>query len=656
MSLDRFPLRTVHLDFHTSPHIPDIGKDFDAEEFAQTFADAYVDSVTVFAKCHHGCLYYDTQHPARHPGLPRKLNLLEEQVEALHRKGIRAPVYISAQVDEYAAQHHPEWVAVYPDGRPAGPAPLEAGWHTMDMSSPYQDYLAEQLDEVLRKFAPVDGIFLDMCWDQESCSLWALKAMRDQGFDPRDVGDRRRYAHEVAHRYMERYKRQVDEAQAGHAPAGVWFNSRPKTELHIERKFLRHVEVECLPTGGWGYAYFPYVARFVRPLGLPTLSHTARFHRTWGDFGGLKPEAALLYECSSILSMGLTNGVGDQLHPRGKTDKAVYKLIGKVYQHIQECEPWVAGGALLSQIAVMIDPSRGDSPGPDSLGVVRALQQLRHQFDLLPAEADLTGYELVIIPDTLTVEAALGAKLRAHLKAGGALLVAGEAALDEAGKPILPELGIEVEGESPFTVTYLRPDPSIADGLPETDFAFYERGLRLKPAVGAESLCGIVEPYFERTYEHFCSHGQTPPDGLSPYSAVVRNGRAITLSLPLFTGYGKHGSLPHRELLRKCLDLLLPEPLLRDGGPGHLETTVVRKGDTTVVHLLSFYPCHRTSDMDIIEDPIPLENMPLSVKLDRAPKHALLAPTGTELPFTYRDGRAEVIVSTTEGHVMVVFE
>ena len=81
----------------------------------------------------------------------------------------------------------------------------------------------------------------------------------------------------------------LDEAQKRARPAGVWFNSRPKTNLHIEKKFLRHVEIEALPTGGWGYAYFPYVARFVRPLGLPTLSHTGRFHKSWGDNGGLKP-------------------------------------------------------------------------------------------------------------------------------------------------------------------------------------------------------------------------------------------------------------------------------------------------------------------------------------------------------------------------------
>ncbi len=46
--------RQVHLDFHTSEHIAGVADDFDAEAFADTLAKAHVDSVTCFARCHHG--------------------------------------------------------------------------------------------------------------------------------------------------------------------------------------------------------------------------------------------------------------------------------------------------------------------------------------------------------------------------------------------------------------------------------------------------------------------------------------------------------------------------------------------------------------------------------------------------------------------------
>ncbi|MCH8177361.1 MAG: alpha-L-fucosidase, partial [Proteobacteria bacterium] len=141
----------------------------DPEEFARTFKEAHADSVTVFAKCHHGLLYYDTDRPERHPNLPRDLNLLGEQIDALHRVGIRAPIYISLQCDEYADNTHPKWRALDADNkRVKHGGAFTAGWQIMDMSSPFQDYFAEQLDEVLKTFGPIDGMFIDMCWDQPS--------------------------------------------------------------------------------------------------------------------------------------------------------------------------------------------------------------------------------------------------------------------------------------------------------------------------------------------------------------------------------------------------------------------------------------------------------------------------------------------------------
>jgi Hypothetical glycosyl hydrolase 6 len=274
-----FPRRTIHLDFHTGPDVPDVGADFDADRFARTFADAHVDSVTVFAKCHHGQLYYDTKRAERHPGLAPGLDLLKEQVDALHAVGIRAPVYLSAQVDEQAAHDHPEWVAQHPDlrlvrwgdGSREGGSAFTPGWHVMDMSSPYQEYLAEQVTEVLEHLGQVDGLFLDMCWDQPSSTTFATEGALAEGLDPATEQGRAVYARQVAQRYMRRFQDLAAPYLAPDVASGVWFNSRPKTNLHEEAALLRHVEVESLPTGGWGYAYLPYVARFVRPLGLPTL-------------------------------------------------------------------------------------------------------------------------------------------------------------------------------------------------------------------------------------------------------------------------------------------------------------------------------------------------------------------------------------------------
>lgn len=157
----------------------------------------HVNSVTVFAKCHHGHLYYNTDRPERHPGLCQDYNLLAQQVNALHAVGIRAPIYISVQCDEYAANTHPEWIAREPDSRIHGPGMFSPGWQILDMNSPYQDYLAEQTAKVLKLFHPVDGFFFDMCWDQPSASRYAIAAMTAKSLDPTDVEQRMRHAHDI---------------------------------------------------------------------------------------------------------------------------------------------------------------------------------------------------------------------------------------------------------------------------------------------------------------------------------------------------------------------------------------------------------------------------------------------------------------------------
>lgn len=53
--------RQVHLDFHNSEKIPDIGMQFSKEDFKEALKRGHVDSITLFSKCHHGWAY----HPSR---------------------------------------------------------------------------------------------------------------------------------------------------------------------------------------------------------------------------------------------------------------------------------------------------------------------------------------------------------------------------------------------------------------------------------------------------------------------------------------------------------------------------------------------------------------------------------------------------------------
>ena len=161
--LCRERFRQIHLDFHTSPAIPDVGAEFDAEEFAATLADARVNWVTLFGKCHHGMSYYPTKVGVPHPSL--KIDLLGGQIEACRRRGIVTPVYISVHVDQHVGDTQPgaigwtaeEKVNHWTDAK-------GAGWYNLCLNNPeYIDYVVAQAEEVMRLY-DVEGLFFDMCY------------------------------------------------------------------------------------------------------------------------------------------------------------------------------------------------------------------------------------------------------------------------------------------------------------------------------------------------------------------------------------------------------------------------------------------------------------------------------------------------------------
>jgi hypothetical protein len=654
------PSRQIHLDFHTSPHIPDVGVDFDAKEFARTMKAAHVNSVTVFAKCHHGHLYYKTERPERHPGLSKKLDLLSQQVEALHREGIRAPIYLSVQCDEWAANNHAEWLARKVDGTTVGAWPgmkpwPNVAWQILDMNSPYQDFLADQTAEVLRKFKPVDGIFFDMCWDQPSVGQFAIAAMTRKNLDPDSEDDRKRHAHEVAIAYMKRFFQQV---KAASKDATVYFNGRPLANLAEEVPYLGQVEIEALPTGGWGYMYFPKNVRFARNFGLEYLGMTARFAKSWADFGGLKPCAALEYETSQMMAHGAKCSVGDQLHPRGTLDKGAYKLIGDTYARVEAREPWLAGAKSVAQIGLFQVSQEyvKEGNGIDE-GATRLLTQLKHQFDVVSKDMDWSKYELLVLPDAISVDKAFAGKLAAYVRGGGKILASGLSGLNgDQTETTLPLLGVTPFGMSDYTSTYIRFGREVNKDVPPSDHIMYERGVRVKPARGSNAVATVVHPYFERTWKHFCSHFQTPSDRASGYAAAVLGKTSAYISYPVFSAFAKHGNYPYRLLVGNLIDQLLPEPLLRLKAPSTTEATVMRQGRRTIVHLLQYCPERRTEKLDIVEDIVPLHDVAVSLKLDRKPRRVYVAPEVEALDFTYADGRVDVVVPKVNGHAMIAFE
>jgi hypothetical protein len=482
--------------------------------------------------------------------------------------------------------------------------------------------------------------------------------MRRINLDPEIEEDRLKWGNIVAHQYMKRFRNMVKKSSP---KASVFFNGRAFGRLSDELQYQEQIEIEALATGGWGYMYFPMCVRHARRFDKPSLGMTARFHKSWADFGGLKPYAALEYETSQMIAHGSRCSIGDQLHPRGVLDRAAYELIGKTYQRVELREPWLTDSRAITQIGVVRLPN-GDisatrSAGGSEEGATRMLMQLKHQFDIIGENDDLTLYELIILPDSLLISGAFAKRLGAYLRSGGAVLATGTSGLSaDAKKLLLPQLGLKPAGMSPFTATYIRFGQEVSRDVPPTDHVMYERGARVTPMRGTKTLARVVEPYFERAWDHFSSHFQTPPDRLNDFIAASVSGRAAYISYPIFKAFADHGNAPYRLLVRNVIDLLVPEPLVRIDAPTGTEVSLMRQKNRTILHVLSYAPERRAKNLDLVEDIVPLQEVATSVKLPRTPKRVYLAPEKTPIEFDFVDGRCELFIPEVLGHAMIVFE
>jgi len=658
-TLCRARFRQIHLDFHTSPLIPDVGKEFDAEAFARTLADARVNWVTVFGKCHHGMSYYPTQVGVTHPSL--QVDLLGGQIEACRRYGIVTPVYLSVHVDQHMGDTQPGTIGWTADEQMNHwKDDNGAGWYNLCLNNPdYIDYVVAQAEEVMKLYHP-EGFFFDMCYYINCLCPRCQDRIRRAGGDIKNPADVQRNEWAVTRDYTQKIAAAV---RALRPNATLFFNSRVSPMVSRELDTLTHLEIESLPTGGWGYQFFPFHVRYARTLGHPTQGMTARFHKGWADFGGLKTPAQFEYEAGLALASGSVMNIGDQLHPRGRLDRAVYRVIGDVFRHVEAREPWCTDAQPMAEVAVVLlneNPAMELAPTAGAEGAAAMLLELKQQFDVALPASDWSQYRALILPDSGRLDDAQQAKLTSFLAGGGQVIASHRATLDEAGQFRCPQLPVVYEGAFPFAPCYARPGEVLGAGLvdPAFDYVLYDGASSVQPLPGAQALGALCTAYFNRTAEHFCSHRQTPVDAVTDKPLVVRRGRVTYLAAPLFSGYRQHNYPVYKRIFANVLALVLPDPLLRSHAPGAMEISLTRQPahDRVIAHLVNYQPQRRQGGIEYIDDVWPIQHVQLALRTDRAPKQAYLAPTRQALPVTLQDGYAYVTVPEMTLHGMVVFE
>jgi len=664
------PYRQIHLDFHTSEHIPGIGAAWDKKHWQATLQRGHVNSINVFAVCHHGWSYYNTKIGKRHPHLAPKLDLTRAMLDACHEVGIHTQVYLTVGVNNQVAREHSEWRAINVHGGYFGwsQRPTDPGFHALCFNTPYLDYVCDEVRELGRLFPDTDGLWLDIIHKPHCYCPWCMKSMVKLGLDPKVEADVVKHADIVLQNY---YKRTLAALREVHPTMLLTQNSGHVTRG--DRRFLKHVthlELESLPTWGWGYDHFPMSAKYCQVTGMEFLGMTGKFHTTWGEFGGFKHPNALRYECAAMLAYGAKCSIGDQLHPDGRLDESTYAIIGEAYSDVEAKEPWcvnsrnVADVGLLS--AVALDPAHQAGEESD-VGATRLLLEGHILFAMLDGDMDFSHYKLLLIPDEAKISPVLQKKLKAYLKDGGKVLFTGRSPLDEQGKQLF-DLGAKVAGESEFSLDYILPIPELRPPFVRSPIVIYNRYPRLKITTG-KSLGAVIEPYFERAWNHFFSHQHAPARRKATgFACGVERGNLMWLPMDICRTYRKLGQVVTKQFFLNCLRRLLGEGIqLRANLPATARVTLTEQPQAKryVLHLLHANLVQRgglqqthmgSMMMEVIEDLTPCCDVQVSLQLDRPVRRVTLEPQGKEIPFRMESGRVEIELDRFTCHQMVVLK
>ena len=692
------PARQVHLDFHTSEAIPDIGARFDKAQFQAALKAGNVNHINIFSKGHHGWAYYPTEKGEMHPNLD--FDLLGAQLEACHEIGVKAPFYFTVGWSERDVREHPEWTIRDADGsinapgydRSAGPDAERPTylWERLDPSPGlgYHEDIMAQVEELCVNYPDLDGFWFDIYHvARANYNDHARERMKREGVD---VGDT--LAVQRSHsRAVREHMRQLRELVARYHPeATVYFNATTRLEdvsLFKERVFEMdtHQDLEDLPTTWGGYNKLPLDAKFHLQQGVPIVGMSGKFHKAWGEFGGFKHPDAIRYEAAAMISFGASCNFGDQLHPSGEMDIETYRNIGYAYDYVEDIEAYGPGSVPVANLGMML--TLNDEADH---GLVNML--LETQTDFLVATPDnLDQFDVVLVPSGAGAgrggdseasgdvrgdyaRAGLSPKqaqaLEAYAAAGGQVVVFGSGALNTAGDGFALDVGAEYVGPSEYQFDYTVVRPGVAGGLrarrPDerngivsTPFVNYDGGLRAEITDGT-ALAMIREPYFDRTYARFNGHRETPyklED--SAYPAVLRKGNVTWFAHDLDKLYFDHGVRMHRDLVLQVIDALHVDPNVAvENLPSAGRVSLLHQPQNRryIAHLLYSPPLLRGDELQVIEDFPTVDGVTVSLHVPEGVKSARMIPGG-EAAALRRDGdRVVVDVPAFEMHTAVVFE
>ena len=597
----------VHFDFHAGPDCKEIGRNTTRAMIEGILDQVKPDYLQIDCKGHRGLSSYPTQAGNPAPGFVGDPLRLWRQVTA--ERGVALFMHYSGVWDSEAILQHPDWAARNADGKTNGNATSVFG--------PYADQLLlPQLRELAGVYG-VDGAWIDgECWATvPDYGAKAVTLFRDQtGFEvPRKPGQPHwfewlQFHREGFRKYLRHYLAEMK-------------RTHPQFELCSNWAYTDHMaEPVSAPLDFLSGDYSPedsvnsarlsarYLVRQGKTWDLMAWSFTRKASK---DGRQQKSAPQLQREAAVVLALG----GGFQAYYKQKRDGSIYPeqmpVMAEVATFCRARQTLCHHAEPVPQVALLLSTAGHYRTinglfNRDLARVSSALQALlagQHSVEVV-GEHHLAGrmreYPLIVVPEWEYLEPPFRDDLAAYARTGGNLLLIG---------------------------------PKTGD-LFQTDLA----AARQTRSFGALPQTNNAAP------------------GARPAALVGRvgQGRIAVTHFTFGPGNSQVSLAAGTELLNPLARELFPRPLVEVTGSSAVDVAVNRIRGKLAVNLVNTAGPHQHEP--ILESIPPIGPLTVAVRADRKPKQVTLEPGGKTLAFTYRDGRATVVVPRVEIHCAVVVE
>ncbi|MGD2157673.1 MAG: beta-galactosidase trimerization domain-containing protein, partial [Anaerolineales bacterium] len=548
---------------------PDVMRNLDAQAWVNMFEAAGFDCIHPDSKPHSGNAYYRTDRDHTHLGLRGK-DFLGELINLCHMRGIKVVTNQSIFFDNYLFKEHPDWRIRDADGRDSKSMNI-AGYRLgiVCMNSPYKDEVCKQIKAYLEKY-PIDGIFFDemfifipVCY----CNHCRKRYLEETGAELPDRDDRkslayRRYVKWRDNRLYEFLSTLVESVHSVRPDIPVTFNSprvgpRPYSPLRL-LDFADFASGDPVPwEGSIAKAAFAISYWENATPNLPANMHIGRFQRKDTQNGMMSLEN-LISSFALCMAHGCSFQAARETKPNGMLYPSTFKLYKQAFDTLGPMEPYW-GGEKVRCVGVYYswDTKRNliefHSESPAKLHTRDAINRLANDYysglrvlfnafqdghipvDIISRRNlnQFDQFDLICLPDTLSLRAEEVDALRDFVSQGGKLLATRYASLADEDENVRSNFaladvfGVDYLGKTQGYETFIESNGALkrSAGIPE-DFEVMvgqQAIVRAKP--GAKVLGRIVLPYTNRDYDshQWVNIWTTPPGLAADHPAIVVN-------------------------------------------------------------------------------------------------------------------------------------